>query len=68
MNDDQNLYNILNNIIELLEGQRSFAEKVDNNEYGWKTANRNFRRNVQEVRRQLKDLRNYSLNADNRDR
>ena len=63
MNDDR-VENTLNSVIELLNDQKTLAEKITTRKHGWKTANKALRKNVQQARVMLKDLRVESLNAE----
>ena len=54
----------LDDVIELLSNQKTLAEKITTRTHGWKTANKTLRKNVQQARVMLKDLRVESLNAE----
>lgn len=54
----------LEEIIASLEALRKDANLVQQGTYGWKSANKRFRKELQSVRRDMKDLRSASLDAD----
>ena len=54
----------LNDAITKLEALRADAVKTDSGQFGAKSANKRFRKNLQTVRADLKELRTASLSIE----